>query len=606
MPVLHDELIKVLDGEKLTPHFQPIVSLIQKDIIGYEALIRGPSDSPLHSPFNLFNTAERFNLSTTLEFTCRKLSIQSYARLNLNKKLFINVSPSVLLQPDFKNGMTLKFLNEFGLDPKSVVIELTENQPTDNYLLMRDAVTHYRNMGFEIALDDLGAGYSGLRLWSELLPDYVKIDKHFIQGIHEDPIKLNFVRSIQNIANSLNCNIIAEGVETEHEFKTIEGLGITHAQGYYFARPTIIPLEKIDSALLVNSRPDHCQTNPYNATTASHIARLITPVSSETAISEVMRLFQHHNELTIVPLVDNNFASGIIFRDRFLSKLFSSRYGLELYGKKPIHLFVSKTPLSIDRNTPLESVSQQLTSTTEHDPAFIVTRNGEYAGIATVLDLLEEITRQQIRNAKHANPLTLLPGSVPINERINQLLAGKIPFAFAYFDLDNFKPFNDVYGYSAGDNIIKAVAETLIGHIPENHGLVGHIGGDDFIVVFTCNDWKERCKAILAGFEEIVPAYYRDGDVKAGGIHTENRAGEKCFFPLISLSVGIVEPDSTSLCRSHVDIADLASGAKKQAKKIDGNSFFICQRKALKQTENLPTSTYLLNQADDMTPVFQA
>jgi len=606
MPVLHDELIKILDGEKLTPHFQPIVSLVQKDIIGYEALIRGPSDSPLHSPFNLFSTAERFNLSTTLEFTCRKLSIQSYARLNLNKKLFINVSPSVLLQPDFKNGMTLKFLKEFGLDPRSVVIELTENQPTNDYPVMRDAVAHYRNMGFEIALDDLGAGYSGLRLWSELLPDYVKIDKHFIQGIHEDPIKLNFVRSIQNIANSLNCKIIAEGVETQNELKTIESLGITHAQGYYFARPAVIPLEKIDGELLINSRSDRYQTNPFNATTASHIAKLISPVASTTTIAEVMHLFQHNNELTIVPLVDHNFASGIIFRDRFLSKLFSSRYGLELYGKKPVHLFVSKAPLSIDHDTPIELVSQQLTSSTEHDPAFIVTQNGEYAGIATVLDLLEEITCQQISNAKHANPLTLLPGSVPVNERINQLLAGNTPFAFGYFDLDNFKPFNDVYGYSAGDNIIKAVAETLTGHLSEQHGLVGHIGGDDFIVVFTCNDWLERCKAILARFGELVPVYYKDKDVKAGGIHTENRSGEKCFFPMISLSVGLVDPASTSRCQSHVDIADLASGAKKQAKNIDGNSFFINQRNALKQTEALSAAAHILPQAGNLTPALPA
>ncbi|MDO9104225.1 MAG: bifunctional diguanylate cyclase/phosphodiesterase [Methylovulum sp.] len=585
MPALHNKLVQILDDESLTPHFQPIISLAHKDIIGYEALIRGPADGPLHTPMALFDTAKRFNLSTKLEFTCRKISIQRYARLNLSKKLFINVSPSVLLQPDFKNGMTLKFLKQAGLDPKSVVIELTENQPTDNYQVMRDAVTHYRNMGFEIALDDLGAGYSGLRLWSELLPEYVKIDKHFIQGIHENPIKLNFVRSIQSIANALHCNIIAEGVETENEFKTIANLGITHAQGYYFAKPGAVPVEQVDNALFVNRSPAQYQANPFSATTASHIAKFITPVSSATPIAEVMHLFQHNPDLSILPLVDDHIASGIIFRDRFLSKLFSSRYGLELYGKKPINSFVSKSPLSIEHNTPIEAVSQQLTSAVEHDPAFIVTLEGEYAGIATLLDLLEEMTRQQIRNAKHANPLTLLPGSVPVNERINHLLAGKTPFAFAYFDLDNFKPFNDVYGYSAGDNIIKAVAHILSEHLPEQYGLVGHIGGDDFIVVFTCHDWLERCKAILAGFEAVVPSYYKADDIKAGGIHTENRKGKKCFFPMISLSVGIVDPTSTKDCRSHVDIADLASGAKKQAKNIDGNSMFINQRKLMKHTD---------------------
>ncbi|MGR9014654.1 MAG: EAL domain-containing protein [Gammaproteobacteria bacterium] len=583
MSNLRNELTKILKGKQLTPHFQPIVSLSQKKIMGYEALIRGPSNSPLHSPFNLFDTAERFDLNTKLEYICRELTIKRYAELNIKEKLFINVSPAVLLQPDFIKGETLKLLDQFGVDPRFVVIELTEHQPTDDFQLMLEAVTHYRKMGFEIAIDDLGAGYSGLRLWSELQPEYVKIDMHFIQGIHNDPVKLNFVRSIQNIAGSLNCNVIAEGIETEEEFKAVEQLGITHAQGYYFARPTALPVGKVDKSLfIVSSQPPK-----FNATKAAHITKFIMPVSSEMPISEVMGLFHSDSELTILPLVDGNEASGIIFRDHFLFKLFSSRYGIELYGKKPIKTFIEKTPLSFDQNTPIELVSKQLTSTMRNDQAFIITDDGEYAGIGTILNLLEEITRQQIHNAKHANPLTLLPGSVPINERINQLLAANIPFSFGYFDLDHFKPFNDVYSYSAGDDIIKAVADTLTQYIPAESGLVGHIGGDDFIVIFMGNDWLECCENILNAFEKAVPNYYKDEDIKTGGIYTENRVGEKCFFPMISLSVGLVDPDSTSQCQSHVDIADLAAEAKKQAKKIEGNSFFIHHRIATKKQKNL-------------------
>jgi diguanylate cyclase (GGDEF)-like protein len=270
---------------------------------------------------------------------------------------------------------------------------------------------------------------------------------------------------------------------------------------------------------------------------------------------------------------------GIIFRDLFLSKLFASRYGLELYGKKPIKLFIDKIPLSVDQDISIQAVSKKLTSAMRDDAAFIITCNGKYAGIGTVIDLLEEMTHQQIESAKYANPLTLLPGSVPLNEKINQLLAKKIPFSVAYFDLDNFKPFNDVYGYDAGDNIIKAVANTLKEFVPLEKGQIGHIGGDDFIAIFTSEDWLPCCKAILKSFKSIVPRYYKDVDIKAGGIHTENRAGHKCFYPLISLSIGIVDEAATALCQSHVRIADLAAGAKKQAKKMEGNSLFINKRK---------------------------
>ena len=588
MPDLRKEIVKILDDKLLMPHFQPIVSLTQKKIMGYEALIRGPSDSPLHSPFNLFTTAEQFNLSTRLEFLCREITIQHYADLGIKEKLFINASPLVLLQSELKKGETLKLLDQYGVNPHSVVIELTEHQPADNYEIMRSSAKYYRSMGFEIALDDLGTGYSGLRLWAELLPEYVKIDKHFIRDLHNDRIKFNFVRSIHSMAVSLNCNVIAEGIETEDEFKAVDKLGITHAQGYYFARPTAIPVAEVNKSLFTTDHPKDYKAAPFNnATTALHIIREIPPISSKTTISEVMNLFHNDSELTILPLVDDNIASGIIFRDKFLTKLFVSRYGIDLYGKKPIKTFIENTPLCIDKNTPIDLVSKQLTSLMTNDPAFIITNNGEYTGIGTLLDLLAEFTRQQIDNAKHANPLTLLPGSVPINNQINQLLADKIPFSFGYFDLDNFKPFNDVYSYDAGDDIIKAVADTLTKYIPAESGRVGHIGGDDFIVIFTCNDWLMRCKNVLDAFKIAVSTYYTDNDINAGGIHAENRMGEKCFFPLISLSIGLVDPLSTCLCQSHVDIADLASEAKKMAKKISGNSFFINQRISPKKSEIL-------------------
>ncbi len=590
MSSLKQELLSILEHKKLTPYFQPIVSYTQKKIVGYEALIRGPSNSPLQSPLNLFDIAERYGLSSQLEFVCRELSIQYYAKFNLDAKLFLNVSPHILVQPEFKTGETLRYLEQFGVSPHDVVIELTEHKPTDDYEMMREAVSHYRGMGFEIAMDDLGAGYSGLRLWSELLPEYVKIDQHFIQELQNDSIKLNFVRSIQGIANSLNCNVIAEGIETEAEFKLIEKLGISHAQGYYLARPSAIPLASIDATLFLKDNVLEPKNLSSNSTSVESISQFIAPISAETPISDVMNLFQQQSDLNIVPLVDYNVASGIIFRDIFLSKLFSNRYGMELYGRKPIKIFVEQTPLSIDFNTPIELVSQQLTSRMRHEQAFIITRENQYIGVATILALLEKITQQQIDNAKHANPLTLLPGSVPMNDKVNRLLANKTPFAFGYFDLDNFKPFNDIYSYSAGDDIIKAVAMTLKECIPAEMGKIGHIGGDDFIVIFTGKDWFDCVEKVLTRFEKLVPAYYTTKDVQAGGIHAENRNGEKCFFPMTSLSVGLVSPDTTKHCQSHVDVADLASEAKKIAKKTEGNSYFVNHRHSPKMLNILPVS----------------
>ena len=101
-------------------------------------------------------------------------------------------------------------------------------------------------------------------------------------------------------------------------------------------------------------------------------------------------------------------------------------------------------------------------------------------------------------------------------------------------------------------------------------------------MIFTGEDWLNRCENVLEMFEKLVPTYYTYTDVQAGGIHAEGRSGEKCFFPMTSLSVGLVAPGTTQYCQSHVELADLASEAKKLAKKIEGNSYFVNHRKSPK------------------------
>ncbi len=582
MTELKIELEHILANRLLFPVFQPIVSLNQKKIIGYEALIRGPENTSLHKPLDLFAAAESLNLQTRLEYICRKVSIKRFAELGLPGKLFLNVSPSVLLEPEFKKGETLKFLAEVNLEPDSIIIELTEHKPTEDYQALREALIHYRAMGFEIALDDLGTGYSGLRLWSELRPEYVKIDKHFIKGLHDDNVKFSFVRSIHNMAEAMNCRVIAEGIETVEDFRVAEAIGISHAQGYYFARPAAQPLFKLDVGLFVKNAelwPDCPITNSKDA---ASICKTITPVSADTSINTVMELFQRDQELSILPLVDQGQASGLVFREKFLSKLSSSRDGLERYGRQAIKSLVSNIPFSVEKNTSIELVSKQLTTSMCGDKAFVITENGNYFGVATVLDLLEEMTRQQIQNAQHANPLTALPGSVPINNYINCLISEQRAFCVGYFDLDDFKRFNDVYGHNAGDEIIKAVANTLVQHIPAEAGIIGHLGGDDFIVIFTSADWFQRSENILSTFKRLVPDFYSTKDAKTGGIFGEDRYGRMHLGPLLSLSVGLVDAESTRECRSHIDIADLATEAKNQAKKQTGNSFFVKHRAASK------------------------
>jgi len=576
---IKEQLVDIIENEQLKSLFQPIVSISSQSIFSFEALIRGPSDSLLHNPFNLFKYAEQHELALKLEHTCRKVSIREYAALKLPQKLFLNVSPHVLLNPDFRSGETLRFLEEEGIPAQSVVIEITEQQLIDDYDSMRRAVEHYREMGFQIALDDLGAGYSSLRVWTELMPEFVKIDRHFIQDIDKDPVKLNFVRSIQAMAVASHCQVVAEGIETEGEFLAVEELGIAFAQGYYFARPTAEPSTKIAKKLFKSSLYSKQRRNYSASKTIGSIKRTGVLISPETLVSDVLELYRKGETGEFVPIVTRKgVCSGIVCKDKFLEKLFASQYGLDLYGKKEISQFVSSTVLSFDENRSLEAVSKQLTAHSEITPAFIITENDKYKGVGTIMDLLSEMTKQQIKNAQHANPLTLLPGATPINERMDEMLQRKKPFSMAFFDLDNFKPFNDEYGYNAGDGAIQLVAKLLKEATNKDIDMVGHIGGDDFIVIFSEPDWDKKCQGILQKFGLEAVNLYKKEHQEQGGIKGLNRQGGEVFFPILSLSIGVVPAEVIANCLTHMEISDLAAEAKHQSKLITGNSCFVNRR----------------------------
>src|SRR5471032_1495056 len=234
---LRAHLQDIIARRQLSALFQPIIDLRSGAVIAYEGLIRGPSDSPLHAPLNLFKAARAYQLTVEVEHLCRRVVLERFAEMALPGKLFLNVSPDCLLQRDARHGKTLEALAEIGIHPDRIIIELTENQPTYDYEAMREAVLHYRNMGFQIAIDDRGEGFSSLRLWSELRPEYVKIDMHFIQGINADPVKLQFVRSIQEIAEKSNTLVIAEGIETQAELLVLRDVGVAFGQGYHLGRP---------------------------------------------------------------------------------------------------------------------------------------------------------------------------------------------------------------------------------------------------------------------------------------------------------------------------------------------------------------------------------
>ncbi|MGE4111682.1 MAG: GGDEF domain-containing protein, partial [Burkholderiales bacterium] len=284
--------------------------------------------------------------------------------------------------------------------------------------------------------------------------------------------------------------------------------------------------------------------------------------------------FSAHNEFHAVAICENEKPVGLINRRRFMDQ-YAQPYHRELFGRKPCTLFMQCDPLIVDRRTPLESLQSILTGSDQRylQDGFIITDNSRYIGLGTGESLVRAVTELRIEAARYANPLTALPGNIPITEHLNRLLSGKKPFVMCYADLNNFKPFNDQYGYWRGDLVIRQLAGTLVRHADPQIDFVGHVGGDDFVVVFQSDGWREHCLHIINEFNVGVREHFSKADNEHNGFWGEDRMGQRCFFPMTSLSIGAVVAHPGEFSTSE-EVASAAAAAKRKAKH-SGQGFCI-------------------------------
>ncbi|TCP13812.1 diguanylate cyclase/phosphodiesterase [Crenobacter luteus] len=567
------ELELIIHERRLSPVFQPIVDLESGRILGYEGLIRGPSNSSLHSPLNLFSRAAECNLTLALDRACRRVTVERFVELALPGRLFLNISPDSLLAPEHRRGETLAFVAMLGLSPDRIVMELTETKPNAAYEALKEATDHYRDGGFHIALDDLGEGFSNLRLWSELRPDFVKLDKHFVQNIHHDPLKEQFVRSLVDIARKSGARLVAEGIESVAELRTLRRLGVQYGQGYLIARPSPVPALELQASIDGVAWPGgRGRLGQRRQPAARDLLVEVAPMSVDAPTDEAYRRFADDAALFAIPVLEGEVPVGLLRRHHLLES-FARPFNRELYGKKPCRLMMDKQPLIVAADLKLNELSGLVVAAERRYliDGFILAEDGKYLGMGTGYELMRKLNELQVSAARYANPLTGLPGNVPINETIDRLIETEQPFMVAYVDLDHFKPFNDLYGYAAGDELIELLGRLLAETADPERDFVGHVGGDDFVVLLQSPDWRERLEGVIAAFDAAVPDFFTAEHRAAGGFELPGRGGETTFFPLTGVSIGALRVVPGAF-PSHHEVAAAAAEAKRQAKRRAGSS----------------------------------
>ena len=228
------QLLQVVLSGSLKVRYEAIVDLNSNELLGYEALSRGPEGTDLSNPRELFRRAEDAGLLYELDCLCRKVALERARQLPSGCTLFLNCLPTAIGDPNLRDEGLRKMLEVFDLRPDDLVLEISESESIDNFGVFREVADSCRDLGIRIAIDDAGTGYASLEAIMEIAPDFIKTDLILVRGIDVDRPRREVVRAINALATGIGAQVIAEGVETESELRVLRDLGVRYGQGYYF------------------------------------------------------------------------------------------------------------------------------------------------------------------------------------------------------------------------------------------------------------------------------------------------------------------------------------------------------------------------------------
>lgn len=588
-----EEAVRTIIAEQqITAHFQPIVDLHHGTVLAWEVLSRGPESFP--SPTEIFAKAESLGLLSELESVCRNVALRTIARFPLplrSRSFFINVSPNLIGDPRLLNGHMQAELANLGLDQRNFVIEITERESIVDYTAFERQIRYYVEQGFKIALDDLGAGHSGLVTLVTCSPHFMKLDMTLSRDIHRHAYKQHLVKSLIAFSASVDAALIAEGVETWEELETLARLGVRYAQGFLFARPAKMPCEVSDEMRLELrriTRQFHYRESDLNETVGPLAIRCGTIREKEKRGEDVNRIFGQQPALDHLTVLRGERPIGLITRQDYFTKT-GGPVGYHLFQWRPAEELARPVPLIVENSinvTALAKLAMERPPDELYDPVIVVDAAGNLVGTVTIRQLIMRSTALEVQSAQGSSPLTGLPGNRSIESWI--LNALDHPNAHVlYADLDRFKEYNDCYGFLRGDEMLRCLARVLSRILPtlSTEAKLGHIGGDDFVIVSPTAVGAEAVGTLCRQFDLAKIEMFDPADVERGFFRATDRRGQEVEVPLVTLSVAVVPCEAAQTADHPGALAQMAASLKRKVKAMttaSRKSEFLFERRGLR------------------------
>ncbi len=559
---------------KVSFSYQPIVNIKTGKTYGVEVFLRGFKEAGgFYSIINFFDEAYSDGVLYQLDLEIRLKVLKEFSNFNIaNLRLFYNIDYRIMNMPDFTGGNTAEMFSNLNLDKNLIFFEISEKSSLKDPSIIRNLSTRYKQEGYNVVLDNFATGVSGFQLLYYPNCDFIKLDRMFINNIAKDIKKRLFFSSIINMAHIMNIKVIASCVETLEEYYVCKDLGVDFIQGNFVHEPQN-NYQKIESSYKDIKELYRSDKRSDNSNTISKdkIER-IKALELDSTLEELFLYFKVNPENHFVPIVDSyNSLLGVVY-EKDIKKMSYSQYGMSLAKNVNMESSVKKYMKNVVSAEITWSVDKVLDiyNLTQFDKTGIfITKNNEYYGFVDLNNLLELSYFRNIQMARDQNPLTKLPGNSQIEKYINKAFSdeSKKSYFIVYFDFNDFKPFNDSYGFRQGDRAISIFADILKKQLMgKKESFIGHIGGDDFFVGMSDYEF-EKVYSIISeiqiAFSHEASSLYSSKDRENGYIRMKDRFGNVRKFSLLAVAAAIIEINSEITKR---DFDEILNVAKKSAK----------------------------------------
>jgi len=510
-------LLNMIRAKDVQTVFQAIVDLRDGSITAFEALTRPGKDSGFLDPGAMFQDAARAGLLWPLEELTRESALLAATHLPQGVRLFFNCTPEVLADCRFTESFERIISGPHGVGRDRLVLEITELSGQENVDALAEQVERLKRLGLEVAIDDVGAGTSGLNRVMQLRPQWLKLDHEFIKGIDSDSFKQNLVRFFVHFSRLSCVNVVAEGIENKDELATIVSLGVRFGQGFFLARPaSLSQITASDYARRVKEHWDEVEPVASQTPGSTPMRRLCLPATvteSTATIGTVAGILDRHPDISGIVVMDGRRHLGWCPRAGVTDEANHGRLN------RPISELASSGVCAISPDATVQDALHLISVRNEIEltQPLVIADAGQVIGIVPVRDILEAAAGEGLSVSGARVPLTGLPNRVKADQHLTMLLEGAAHTLgepgiglgdAAFVDIRRFADYNATYGYDLGDRVIRELVDlmrTIV--VQDEPGMfLAHLGDDRFLLTAPPGIIGQRLRAMMAEFDRCYGA----------------------------------------------------------------------------------------------------